>query len=201
MVFHQHLCYENRPLLSRNMAGIYHLKYRDGRAEVLCNGEGYYYVLGPDTLIHFSPIPAWCHHCKIISLVEDLKQPEDIREELRQIEDPESPWYRNRKYRIDEHFISVNKEHLKNQLTLWNQRTSPPRCVVCGTTAVGFFEHRKWAPHPGTGEEVFFSLDGVGSVSCDRIRYFNTDGVELALTDAEREHYRTLRRENKALRC
>lgn len=184
-----------------NMPGVYKLKYRDGRVEELWGHEGYYYVLGPDALLSFQPMPAWCHHCKEISLVEDLEQqPDEIREELRQIADLESPWYRQRKHRIDEHFISVSKEHLTNKLLLWSRRKSRPRCIDCGNSTVSFFEHRKWAPHPGTGEEVFFELAGIASTNVAR-RFFDPDGVALALTDAEREHYVTLLRENKVLRC
>jgi len=63
--------------------------------------------------------------------------------------------------------------------------------MSCGKSSVSFFVADKWSPHPGTGEEVLFSLAGIGSTNY-AMRFFDPDGAELILSDAQRQHYLSL---------
>jgi hypothetical protein len=180
------------------MSANYELKYRDGRVEEFCGHRGYYYVLGPDTLLCFFPMPAWCRHCGAVRLCEDLEPADKIRELLKQVENPESDLYRQFKRPPSAEFIENTKASLRNKLRLWELRTSPPRCMSCGKSLVSFFEDGKWSPHPGTGEEVFFSWAGMSSTDF-AMRFFDPEGAELALSDAQRMHYFSLIRANKLL--
>src|SRR5690242_9136382 len=82
-----------------NMPAAYELKFRDGRVELLSGHRGYYYAISAYTLLHFMPIPAWCHHCKRVKLAEDLMKREEIEVALKESENPESAWHRKHKSR------------------------------------------------------------------------------------------------------
>jgi hypothetical protein len=63
---------------------------------------------------------------------------------------------------------------------------------------VSFFVESKWTPHPHSGEEVLFSCVAIGSDTF-AMRFFDSDGVELNLTETERKHYRPLVEAAKSL--
>lgn len=173
------------------MPAAYELKYRDGRVEELWGHRGYYYVLGPETLLCFLPIPAWCSHCANIQLAEHLMKPEELEAELKQLHDPQSEWHRTRPRPPLQKDIAFRESFFRNQLTLWSKRTSQPRCMNCGEPRVSFFVEGKWSPHPHSGEEVLFSC--VGMCSTDfAMRFYNPDGVELTLSEDQRKDYLSL---------
>jgi hypothetical protein len=169
------------------MPGVFELRYRDGRAEQLWGIRGFYYVLGADLLLCFLPTPAWCHNCAGHCHAEDLEDVETLKSKLKQLDDPQSEWYRTQP-RPTADLVAHSRQHYQNQLRLWEQRTSPPRCVNCGKTEVSFFVENEWSPHPHSAEEVRFVCIGMGSTSF-AMKFFNPDGVELTLTPEERKHY------------
>jgi hypothetical protein len=177
------------------MAGVYELRYRDGRQEELWSEDNCYYVLAPDHLRQVNTIPAWCRSCDAVEVAERLRTPQEIELELRDCDDPNSAF-------VQKHFASSPPERLlqwksggRKELAYSNQRKSPPRCLICSRTDVSFFIYGKWTPHPKSQEEVFFICVGIGSTRVYR-RFFDSEGVELVPTEAEMKHFPTLIREN-----
>ena len=176
------------------MPGVYRLSYRDGRSEDHFGHRGYFYVLSGEKLLAFYPNPVWCHTCKAITLGETLRSKADIEEELRQIEDPNSEWYRSQRRPPKEKDVSFWKKCLTDLLVLWEERQSPAKCLRCFQPTVSQFVYDKWTPHPETGEEILFEC--VGMCSTDfAMRFFSPDCIELPLS--EEEHERLFERVSK----
>jgi hypothetical protein len=177
------------------MAGVFELKYRDGRREELWSEDNCYYVLDSNHLRRVNTIPAWCRNCNSVEVAERLRTPQEIETELQDCDDPNSAL-------VQKHFASSPPERLlrwksglRKELAHSNQRKSPPRCLTCGLTDVNFFIYGKWAPHPKAQEEVFFICVGIGTTTV-YTRFFDSEGVELVPTEAEMKHFRTLLRGN-----
>jgi hypothetical protein len=169
------------------MAAVYHLKYRDGRAEEFWTSSDYFYVLNENQLVQVSCEPGWCFHCDEITNVERFDPAQELEEDIRKIEDPNTSEHK-KFFRFGRHFqIRKELDHLKS-------RISPRLCLECGHSNVHFFPFRKWAPHPKTREDVYLELSGVGSTSPDW-RFFSPDGKELSLTPEEKDRYRSILRQ------
>ncbi len=182
------------------MATVYKLEYRDGRSEDLFAQRGFYYVLGSGALLSFDAIPAWCHECDSIVLAENLMTPELIQADLKDIDDPTSPFHQT-KIPPSSSDVAFWRQHLANQKMLLELRKSPPRCMKCGKSRVSYFPFH-WAPHPATGEEVRCYGQGVGSQrhADPAIRFFSPDGEELVLSEFERANLLALIKNGKAQR-
>jgi hypothetical protein len=163
------------------MPGVYKLTYRDGREEELFGHDGYYYVLSGNRLLSFQPNPVWCHTCKAITLGETHPSKAEIEEELRQMDDPNSQWYQTQRRPPTPRDIAFWKEHLNDLLLLWQERASPPKCLTCFQPTVSNFVWNKWAPHPGTGEEVQYRCIGISSTNLAK-RFFTPNCDELSLS-------------------
>jgi len=177
------------------MADVYELKYRDGRHEELWSEDNCYYVLGSDHLRRVNTIPAWCYNCKGIEPAEDLRRPQEIELELQACDDPKSAFVQQNFPSSPPDRLLWWKSRLQKELAYSSQRKSLPRCLTCGRTEVSFFIYRKWAAHPESQEEVFFTAVGIGSTSV-YWRFFDSEGVKLEPTEAEMEHFSTLIRGN-----
>ncbi len=60
------------------------------------------------------------------------------------------------------------------------------------------FRRGQMVASPGTGEEVLFLWVGMGSTNY-AMRFFDPDGAELTLSDAQRQHYLSLVRTGQHL--
>jgi hypothetical protein len=168
--------------VDKEMPGVYRLTYRDGRKEEHFGHRGYYYVLSGNRLLAFLPDPVWCHTCKAITLGETHESKAEVEEELSQIDDPNSEWYRTRRREPLAEDIAFFRRRLNNLLVLWQERTSAPKCLKCFHSTVSKFVWNKWAAHPGTGEEVLYQC--VGMCSTDfAMRFFTVDCEELSLSE------------------
>ena len=180
------------------MPGVYTLEWRDGRKQKFYGHRGYYYVFPNQILLSFLPSSAWCHKCKKITLCERLEQPETIRAELEELDDPKS----TRSQQISKSRASNFPEHWRNkrelQLRHVTARKLPPSCLVCGSRQVSFFPDGEWAPHPETGEEVRLSCTGMCSTGF-AMKFYDTEGQLLDLGNEERERFLKLINSGKDL--
>jgi hypothetical protein len=173
------------------MAAVYELKYRDGHHEELWSQDDSYYVLGPDNLRRVNTIPAWCCICDGVETAEPVRTLQEIESELRDCDDPNSDFVQKNFASSPPDRLLWWKSRLRKELEYSSRRKSPPRCLTCGQTDVRFFAYGKWVPHPKTQEEIFFIGVGIGSTSVYR-RFFDSEGVKLAPTEAELKHFATL---------
>jgi hypothetical protein len=180
---------------NEEMPGTYILKYRDGRTEEYYSHQGYYYVLGPERLLHFEAEPAWCQHCKRVSLAEGIPEPAEIEADIKKMCDPESEWRRERSAKHPAWYFSeletALKEGLKFSSELWSGRKARRRCLTCGQPGVVFFVWRKWFPHPLTGEEVMYECVGIFATTLAR-RFFDREGIEIYPTEEERQKFKRI---------
>jgi len=95
------------------MPGAYTLEWRDGRKEDLSGHRGYYYVFPDRTILSFLPDPAWCRYCKQIRLCEHLRDQEALRQELRELADPN---FAVRFYDVDCNPLNITEE---DKAELW----------------------------------------------------------------------------------
>jgi hypothetical protein len=95
-------------------------------------------------------------------------------------------------------FTEVWKYKREAQLRHVLARRLPPSCLHCGHRQVSFFTEGKWAPHPGTGEEVRFSCTGMCSTDF-AMKFYDIDGNLLELSDKEINALRELNRKGKDL--
>jgi hypothetical protein len=180
------------------MPGYYTLKYRDGRSEEYFGHRGYYYVLSGGRLVSFNPDPVWCHTCKRVTLGEQVRTRAEVEEELRQIEDQNSEWYRAQRRAPRAEDVAAWKKLLNALVLLWDERTSPAKCMTCFQPTVSQFVWGKWQPHPGTGEEIFYECTGMCSTDF-AMRFFTPNCEELSLSKAEEEKFFAMIRKGAVL--
>lgn len=143
------------------MPGLYTLKWRDGRQKDLFGHRGYYYVLPDHAILSFLPEPAWCRSCGEIRLCEHLQTPAAIQKELSDLTDPNSERSRELARISTVGFSETWIEKLRVSLRHAMLRKLPASCLYCGHREVAYFTEGQWAPHPGTGEEVYFGGSGM----------------------------------------
>jgi len=175
------------------MPGAYTLEWRDGRKEDLSGHRGYYYVFPDRSILSFLPDPAWCRHCKQIRLCEHLRDQEALRQELRELADPNSKRSLELAGGSTPGFAERWKQKLEVELRHATLRQMPPSCIHCGHRDVAYFTEGQWAPHPGTGEEVRFYCSGMCSTNF-AVRFYDVDCNPLNITEEEKaelwEHVR-----------
>lgn len=167
------------------MPGVYTLESRDGREENLYGHRGYHYVFDDGTMLSFLPEPAWCRHCQQIRLCEHLHEPATIQQMLSELEDPGSKKSLELARSSDPLFAARWKQTLEAELRHATLRKLPPSCLHCGHRDVAYFLLGQWAPHPGTGEEVRFSISGMCSTDF-AVKFYDIDGTPLQITEEER---------------
>jgi hypothetical protein len=179
------------------MPGAFTLEWRDGRTEHLFGHRGYYYVLPDRTILSFLPDPAWCRHCKKIRLCEHLRGQESLQQELRDLADPNSKRSLELAIGSTPEFAETWKRKLEVELRLSTLRQMPPSCIYCGHRDVAYFIEGRWAPHPGTGEEVRFYGSGMCSTNF-AVRFYDVDCNPLTITDEEKAELWEHVRQNRA---
>ena len=179
------------------MPGAYTLEWRDGRKEDLFGHRGYYYVFPDRTVLSFLPDPAWCRHCGQIRLCEHLQKESTIRQELADLSDPNSKLSQELARFSRRGFSEVWKQKLEVTLRHAILRKLPPTCIHCGYRNVAYFIEDRWAPHPGTGEEVRFYSSGMCSTDFAR-KFYDVDCNPLVITEDQKAELWEVLRQNRA---
>jgi hypothetical protein len=173
------------------MPGVFTLEWSDGRTEEIYGHRGYYYVFPDDTLLAFYPEPAWCYICGALTLCERLLPVAEIQAELDELKNPESTRSQELRKSSLPDFPEIWQHRRQLELRHAHARTLPASCLACGERQVSRLPDNEWAPHPATGERVRLYASGMCSTDY-AMKFYDTDGTLLPLTEAERMRLLTL---------
>ncbi len=143
-----------------------------------------FYLIDNRVLKMIDEIEAYCWDCSQFVASEQIRTPEDVAKELDWISTLSGEEREKAEYIYGT--IEAIAEKLNNQHTLFRNRSSPPRCLVCGSTNIvqaipGFgttptrLFHPDFSPIGLTVEAFAFAS------TASFYRLFNTDGEELKM--------------------
>jgi hypothetical protein len=166
------------------MPAVYTIEWKDGRKETLFGPRGYYYVFSDRTVLSFLPVPAWCLKCRSVRLCERLHDEASIRQELADLDDPNSARSQELKKSLSKDFPQRWRRRKELELNQARSRRLPPSCIHCGNREIVYFTEGEWAPHPGTGEDVRFYIQGMCSTAFAN-KFYDLEGNPLELVAEE----------------
>ena len=121
------------------MPAFYEVRYSDGRVEETFGIRGLYYEFANGEKLDVHTEIAWCIKCDTLTDVEHLKSIPEIEQEIGDMHDPSSVFYRM----FFDSPAGQNGEFLKSQIvetnrrkTFLQNRKSTPKCVHCGGASI-----------------------------------------------------------------
>src|SRR5688500_19585778 len=140
------------------MPSMYKIRYQpQGKVERFYGSRGNYYEFEDGTHLDVHTNPAWCRACGGLTHGERIDSMAQIDQQIADLNDPSSELYRftqrsllpelddlvpKDKFRLDQ----LAEAHKRRA---WRQRrTSPPRCIRCGSTDLLRFSNRRGRTAP-----------------------------------------------------
>lgn len=172
------------------MPGYYKVKYSNGSADSEYAGmRGNYYELPDGSHVEVTSCPCWCLNCGTVTDGEWIETIEELEQHLVDLNNSNSGAYQfheksegiaqipgmpRQRIGFRENAIEKTIERLR-----WRQmRTAPPKCILCGSTAIHF-------PHDDDGRVeidgrivVWIQPEGMCSTLFNEW-YFTVDGDRI----------------------
>jgi hypothetical protein len=161
-------------------------QFPDGTVRRFAGSRGNYYELpGPDRL-DVECAPAWCRRCDGIAEVEDLSTLEAIDQRIRHFKDSSS----QRDYQDypddlraffeshDERFYHEYLADLERRRRWRETRTSPAKCILCGSSDTVPLPLDRRVPHPKGQGELQVAWTGMCSTSFNEW-FFTPEGDRI----------------------
>jgi hypothetical protein len=125
---------------------------KSGRQEAIAFSAYLNYRLADGSLIHVDQQAAWCGECGRFVVAEFLADIDELKKTLAELRDGDEK-------QLDHlNFVGRSVEEETDQLSRrieWRRgRTSPPRCLQCGSPTIVPLPAGEEFPHPATGEKV-----------------------------------------------
>jgi hypothetical protein len=176
------------------MPGLYRLSYYpDGPTHDLAGSRGNYYEFPDGTRLDMETTPAWCYQCNGISEGEEIMTLEEIDQKLADLGDPASELYRftmrnlfegikgledlQGPQRRDEFRLQLITEARRRRA--WREtRSSPPKCIRCGSTNIFLYPVNRPAPNPAGPGTVELTIVGMCSTSFNEW-FFTPEGDRI----------------------
>jgi len=163
----------------------------EGSKERHYGSRGNYYVLQDESHLDLICEPIWCHLCGDFSEGERLGTLVEIDRELADLHDPSSHLYRMMMMSAGPELDALlPRESFRSELTAnaqkrrrWREsRSSPPKCIRCGSTRIVAFNTEfntdKPVPHPSGSGELLVRWLGMCSTGWNEW-YFSPEGDRL----------------------
>jgi hypothetical protein len=167
------------------MPALYEIRHLpQGTTEEFAGSRGNYYEFEDGSRIDVWSRPAWCRRCGDYTHGESIESLDEIDQQLRDLEDPQSELYQFiqrgvSKGRFRRRWIEMIKQRRR-----WREgRVSPPRCLLCGSTELVSLPEGVEIPNPrGTGTVV---LNVIGHCSTWFNEWFFTPEGERIPRDTQ----------------
>lgn len=138
------------------MPAMYKLTFLpDGRTRSFAGSRGNYYRLANGTEITLHSDPIWCERCRTVGHGERIESIQAIDRQIADLKRLAAEIRRNQKSPPTPATDAPGDRHQQKQITdlmlrrEWRaQRTSAPKCLNCGSTAILKLEHGKAVPIP-----------------------------------------------------
>jgi hypothetical protein len=146
------------------MPAFYEIRYLlQGTTEEFPGSRGNYYELEDGSHIDVRSRPVWCRRCGDFTDGESIESLDEIDRQLADLVDPRSELYRlaqrsliRPRGRFRRHWIELTKQRRQ-----WReQRLSPPRCLLCGSTDLVSLPEGVEVPNPRGAGTVVLSVIG-----------------------------------------
>ena len=190
------------------MPALYRIKYLpDGPEMDVCGTRGNYYEFDDGSRLDVHTTLIWCRQCATIRDGERIESLEDIDRQIKDLNDPASELYRMTANSVlqeltgrGEEFRLEQIEKLKRRRRWREARTSPPKCISCGSTDLYVFPVNEVGPNPTAPGEVEVNI--IGMCSTDFNNWFFTPEGDRIPRDTKPTywHHPDLDNSPKALR-
>ena len=134
------------------------------------------YEMSDGTLLHVHQTEAWCPDCDCILMAEHVQSIEELQSELDRLLNPDEE---------ELFFIQFIGTPIEDRIVeaerriQWRRsRTSPAKCLQCGSTQIVALPAQEEFTHPKTGERVKVSGHGFASTTIWEAR-FTTEGEKI----------------------
>ncbi len=164
------------------MPPLYEIRYLPrGNTEEYCGSRGNYYEFDDGSHINVWSRPVWCRRCGHYTDGESIESLDEIDRQLADLEDPQSDLYRFTQKSLSKlgggfrrYWIELTKQRRR-----WReQRVSPPRCLLCGSTDLVLLPERVEVPNPCGEGTVVLSVIGHCSTSFNEW-FFTPEGERI----------------------
>ena len=172
----------------RRMPAMYEIRYQpQGKVERFYGSRGNYYEFEDGTRLDVHTTPAWCRACGGLTHGERIDSLARIDQQIADLNDPSSELYRftqrsllpelddlvpKDKFRLDQ----LAEAHKRRD---WrHRRTSPPRCIRCGSTDVVILPIGEAVPHPAGAGTIEVRWIGMCSTSFNEW-FFTPEGERI----------------------
>lgn len=170
------------------MPSCYRIRLPHSASDIEWFGSrGFYYELTDGAMIGLHPTIAWCCQCEAFIDAEWIPSLEHVEEELRKASDPNSlrdmlsslglpmdpPAFPERLEKMHEE----GKLEAARRVQWRKQRSSPPKCLMCGSTDIHFPGDDQTVEIPGRGTAL---VEWTGMCSTDFCNwYYTPDGIRI----------------------
>lgn len=132
------------------MPGFYEVRYPGESPNAEYAGmRGNYYELPDGSHVDLSSRPCWCVTCNTVTDGEWVETLQELEDELKDLHDPNSELFQFHEKseeigQIPGHpfkrigFREKAIERTHERITWRKLRTAPPKCIICGSTAIHF---------------------------------------------------------------
>ena len=110
--------------------------------------RGIYYEFPDGCLIDLETHLAWCANCRTFTDGELIQSPDEIRQQIADLQNPESAAYKFAEWNEQQIEMATGKSdanyresritQLASRLKWRLQRIAPPKCIQCGSTDIVF---------------------------------------------------------------
>ena len=167
------------------MPGTYEITFLpEGRVEEFFGSAGLYYEFADGSRLRLETTPVWCRRCGGITEGERVESLEQLDKDLADLQDPTS-------------FLRqiTGRRFLRERIRMaearrsWRvSRTSPAKCVYCGSADIVVLPHGEPAAHPAGDGTITVCCIGICSTSF--MNWFFTPEGERIPRDTKPTYWR-----------
>ncbi len=174
------------------MPAMYQIAFApEGRTERFFGSRGNYYELEEGSHLDVYTTPVWCHHCASVTHGEDIWSLELLDQRLADLANPQSQEYQmlmtplvpdlNLEFESP-HNLEQRRlervEEVRKRRSWRERRSSPPRCIHCGSTEIIVLPFGEPVPNPAGPGTITVSITGMCSTNFNEW-YFTPEGERI----------------------
>jgi hypothetical protein len=167
------------------MPGLYEIEFfPESRKEQMAGSRGNYYEFEDGSHLDLRSQPVWCCTCGNFSHGERIETLAELDRQIADLDDPTSMISQlNAASRLNElgegeNFRRAQIKDFTERRHWREKRSSPPKCICCGSTAIIIFEMGKSYPNPSGSGEVVVNLVGMCSTEFNEW-FFTPEGDRI----------------------
>ena len=176
---------------------MYEIKFLpEGRVERFYGSRGNYYEFEDGSRLDMHTTPVWCRRCcGEVTHGERIESTQDIDRQIADLHDPSTFAYKrcfdslyHEMFGKGEELRQKHLEELGKRKRWRAGRSSPPRCIYCGTTDIFVFPVNRPVPNPAGPGTV--EVRSIGMCSTDFNEWFFTPEGERIPRDTQPIYWR-----------